>query len=165
MLKNLFNEIQDILCPELYMAYHEELGGHMYSRHIHVSVDELKKRARSIKVRSKNDIIAFSRFYGDPSSVLPLVYECLIRNAKHIEMWLGSDHALELSMEFPEPIGDAIVVGTDWKYLFDASCIRIILLPPLRNSNRMFLIETAYPAFNLDETDMVWDAKDQWHIK
>lgn len=162
MLIQLYSEIQDILISELYKAYHEERGGHMLERHIGVTASDLKERAKLVKNPCKDEIIAFSRFHGNLTDTLSLIHQCLSENYRSIEKWIGCDCALELIKKFPEAIGDAIVVGTDWRTLFPASCIRVILTSP-RRRGRLFCISTAYPAFSLEETDMVWDAKDIWH--
>lgn len=159
--KKLKMEIQDIVCPELFLAYHEDIGGHTILRHVGVSVRELRNRVGAVKKYNKDEIISFSRFSGDISTVLSLIAYCLFNNLGKIEDWIGKDSFLELIHEFPEAIGDAMVMGTDWRNLYSASCIRVIL-GPSKYKDRLFRIITAYPTFSLDETDLVWDAMDVW---
>lgn len=44
------------------------------------------------------------------------------------------------------------------------SAIRVILAAPKKNG-RYFAVKTAYPVPDMDEIDIIWDAKDEYEDK
>lgn len=159
-MDRLKREIDDILNEDLFRAYHEERGGHTICRHVGINREELKARIRHLPY-VKDQLIVVSRFIGSTSDVILHIHDCLENNRDTITQWLGSECVLELTYSFPQPIGDAIVKGTDWNILHTMSDIWVVIAPS-KCKDRLFRIKTTYPVFNLDETDTAWDAVDEY---
>lgn len=161
-MDQLSREIGDILVPELFLAYHENCGGHALSRHVGVSAQDLRNRI------SENlhlgDFTRYSRFFGTREEVLPLIHRCLTVNLPTVSKWLGNDKPLELLCDFPAPIGDALVRGASWHQTLATSRIVVVLVPAVIEG-RLFRVITAYPDFDMDEVDAAWDAIDEWALQ
>lgn len=155
-------EINDVLFPELLMAYHgERHESHLFTRHMDVSLKELKNRLRRFQV-GQDDIVKSSRFLtNDLSEIAKQLHTCLEQNYAKIEDWHKSRRMgkLEISCVFPSPIGECIVKNTDWNETFQESVLVVILVES-DIPGRLFRILTAYPDATLDEIDVIYDAID-----
>ena len=131
-------EINDVLFPELLMAYHgERHESHLFTRHMNVSLKELKNRLRRFQV-GQDDIVKSSRFLtNDLSEIAKQLHTCL----------------------FPSPIGECIVKNAVWNETFQESVLVVILVES-DIPGRLFRILTAYPDATLDEIDIIYDAID-----
>lgn len=149
--KQIRKEIEDTKQHELFLAYHGY--NHALSRHLDVSLDEMKERIKR-KVFS-NDI--------DLDRLAEMIYTCLIENLDAIVTWVqnGCCKTEEYVFEFPYPIGEGIVMGTNWNQLFPMSKINVVL-EESTFKGRYFHILSAYPLPNIDEVDEIWNAKDEW---
>ena len=81
-------EINDVLFPELLMAYHgERHESHLFTRHMNVSLKELKNRLRRFQI-GQDDIVKSSRFLtNDLSEIAKQLHTCLEQNYAKIEDW------------------------------------------------------------------------------
>ena len=161
--KKLIDEIDDVKTPELFLAYHAKWNSHLISRHMCVSINDLKQRLSRIPFKA-DEIVSMSRFYSESiSEVANFIYICLRENGRALYLWLegGRKSLLELDYDFSEPIGDCLVKGTDWRYPIPNSRIRVLVGYP-ENNDRLFKVINAYPELNNAEVDLAWDAIDAY---
>ena len=169
--RRLEMEVEDILCPQLFSYYHENRGGHTEADHIGMSLYDLRQRARqAAKERSEGnrrrllhekdgspaEASVFSRFFGNREEVVKLIHQCLVDNFellyKAITISIGE---VELELLCDSPIGDGILEEGDWQVLHPCSKMHVVV--GMSNNDRLFIIKTAYPTFNLDETDEAFE--------
>lgn len=162
----LLREIEEVEVLELLLAYHgERQTSHMFTRHMHVSLSELKNRLKHIHV-DQDEIVKASRFLSnDLSEIASLLHTCLDKNYSRIEKWNRSGRIgkLDISYIFPSPIGECIAMNTNWKHTFKESEL-VIVLGESNLSGRIFQILTAYPEATPEEVDLIYDAIDEWFL-
>nr|WP_303181814.1 RNase A-like domain-containing protein [Lachnoclostridium phocaeense] len=158
----LMREIEDVAIPELLLAYHGERQ-HMLTRHMDVSLIELRNRLRHIHVE-KDEIMKASRFLSNSlAEVCTYVHTCLLQNQAKVEKWMrtGRLGKLDISCTFDHPVGECIALNTNWKDTFQESQL-VVVLGESDIPGRIFQILTAYPEATPDEIDLIYDAMDQW---
>lgn len=177
MRRQLEQEIDDISTPLLFNCYHEERGGHT-SIHIRPDVDisYLKARVRQIRNDRRNGLRRRLRHEKDGrpgeasacSIFLPsenpykMIQECLWENIDFLEKFLGSDmEKAALYLSFDRQIGIAVLEEGNWDKTYPCSDICVLVTRP-HFSDRLFLIKTAFPDFNSNEADEVFDGLEEW---
>lgn len=160
--KQIRKEIEDTRRQELFLAYHGY--NHALSRHLDISHAEMKQRIKK-KVFKKEEIVSVTKFSNNTTldQLSEMIYTCLLNNLDSITTWVqnGCCKTEEYVFEFPYPIGEGIVMGTNWNQLFPMSKINVVL-EESTVKGRYFHILSAYPLPNIDEVDQIWNAKDEW---
>lgn len=159
--QQLIRELDEISMPELFQAYNPE--NHIFSRHYHVSEKEMKARIRKAPMPEPGSMLLISRFTGTREEIITLVICVLRQNLDEIiEEFTRNPYGLiEICGSFERPIGEGIAKGTDWNRLFSMSNLRLVIkASDIRG--RLFQIVTGYPELSLDETDIVYDAMEEW---
>lgn len=81
-----------------------------------------------------------------------------------MEKWDSYKEDRILNLPLGKVIGYGYVQRTDTTHPFQMSAIRVILAAPKKNG-RYFAVKTAYPVPDMDEIDIIWDAKDEYEDK
>lgn len=162
-MDQILREFQDITTPELFRTYHPTGYSHLMERHINKSLKDLKARLRKIPFNPDGDLTIMSRFNEDidEQKALDMAYQCLLANENEIRKWAKKiTPKKDFIFEFPTPIGDGIVKGSDWNKTHKFSAICVVLGPSNRDG-RLFEIISIYPTPGFEEIDEVWEAV-QW---
>lgn len=157
----LNTELEDILSEYLFRAYHSK--SHLEDRHIGKDLRYLKGRIHH--VRGIDDVM--STFTCSYAEALHLIHEALVTNVSGIKKWYDNNRykeRLTVVYDFDHPVGFGIVKGANWNETFEMSRINVVL-EASNEPGRLFTIVTAYPIFNMDESDVVWDAIEEWQSR
>lgn len=165
MSKNICNqmmrEIEEIKSVELFRAYHD--AAHMERRHVQIDDNGLRRRLFKFALVPDEPIIS-SRFTIPMQEIVEDIHSCILSNLKELDNW--DVYRKDLALVFPvgKVIGHGFIQRTDTTHAFPMSAVRVILSAPVRKG-RLFCIKTAYPVPDMDEIDLVWDAKDAYEEK
>lgn len=96
--------------------------------------------------------------------IVDAIYECIKKNLKDLEKWDPYKEDRILNLSLGKVIGYGYVQRTDTTHPFQMSAIRVILAAP-KKKGRYFAVKTAYPVPDMDEIDIIWDAKDEYEDK
>lgn len=159
--KQLLRELEEIKVVELYRAYHESI--HMERHHVYATDNSLCKRLAKFPINPEEPLIC-SKFTIPMQEIVDAIYECIKKNLKDLEKWDPYKEDRILNLSLGKVIGYGYVQRTDTTHPFQMSAIRVILAAP-KKKGRYFAVKTAYPVPDMDEIDIIWDAKDEYEDK
>ncbi len=159
-------EMEEILNVYLFRTYNPVGYEHIAERHMEINLKDLQKRLSKIPFDKYGDIQSMSRFLKGMSmeQVCTMIYGCMSANEKNIRTFLSGNtvgKARDYYMDFPHPIGEGIVKGTDECSFFEMSRLCVIVGHSDNDERKMEII-SAYPVFAYDEIDDVIDAVEEW---
>ena len=157
----MMREIEEVKSVELFRAYHDAV--HMEARHVMIDDNGLIRRLFKFPL-VPDELIISSRFTIPMQEILDTVYSCIMASLKEVDNWDISRCDLAFTFPVGKVIGHGFIQRTDTTHPFDMSAIRVILSEPIKRG-RLFCIKTAYPAPDMDEVDLVWDAKEAYEEK
>lgn len=157
---NIHREITEILDATIFKASHE-LKGHSLFEHTKSDKDLIRKLS-GMRRGSEYDIVLASRFF-DERQARQSIYDLLLQSEETIVKWRKTldNPVLEIYGEFENPVGEGIAKNTDYETKFLLHGLRIILVAG-DSIGRAFYIKTAYPVNNIDDSDVIYDAMDEW---
>lgn len=154
------------LIEEIKMLAYALPAYHIIEKHICISHNGLKERAKTEFKSDWNNLQVISRFNDSLShdDIRKIISDALLENIEEIIDWLQNDHSIS-GREFIGTnccIGNGIIRDSDWSVLHNLSNICVILTDSTNSDLRYFDVKTAFPCPNIDETDECWDAMEEW---